>query len=480
MASSPVPNHFLFVDACRNDVESLRRQNVEGKRILNELHAAGANPDALFGSLYAAASGTQTWQPRELSQGLSIFGGALLDGLRGSEGIALQGCTGDRCEVWFYPLESFVKARMAAVLRELRSQEKVRVRNGGSPPDGGITLVPGSAGLAAPGAPPSMTTSEALDERYQVHHDAVNIPAPAITYEAGHEIFGSERMWDIWAWSARAFRLDDLSEVPRTELVISAVSRSPDTETYRVSFRLPPEPRGYWLQFADARGHEFACTLSGSGSWGPGPVYEAEIDLAKPGGDLHPRWVSRVEAGIDLTTPGVLGVVAGMWRTYQDRNAIASVQDLDLRLLEDALQGKVANPLAAAIARLVLLRARRFDLLHDRWLRNLSDWFPDLPDGAVLWAEQLRLQGGRDRGRSAAERLEYLARLEEQGLPRLAEVLPMARRHLAELAGVDGARVQPLVSCIGDALRFLRPGGLFAVFAGPAGSLRPALVKGRG
>ena len=109
-----------------------------------------------------------------------------------------------------------------------------------------------------------------------------------------------------------------------------------------------------------------------------------------------------------------------------------------------------------------------------------SDWFPDLPDGAVLWAEQLRLQGGRDRGRSAAERLEFLARLEEQGLPRLAEVLPMARRHLAELAGVDGARVHPLVSRIDDALRFHRPGGLFAVFAGPAGSLRPALVKGRG
>jgi hypothetical protein len=111
----------------------------------------------------------------------------------------------------------------------------------------------------------------------------------------------------------------------------------------------------------------------------------------------------------------VLGVVAGMWRTYQDRNAIASVQDLDLRLLEDALQGKVANPLAAAIAGLVLLRARRFDLLHDRWLRNLSDWLPDLPDGAVLWAEQLRLQGGRDRGRSAAERLEYLAGWRSRG-----------------------------------------------------------------
>jgi hypothetical protein len=51
------------------------------------------------------------------------------------------------------------------------------------------------------------------------------------------------------------------------------------------------------------------------------------------------------------------------------------------------LEGKLEDPYAAAIGGYLLLKLRRFDLMHD-WVRNLANWFPFLPDGCVLWAWQ--------------------------------------------------------------------------------------------
>lgn len=63
------------------DAQELRHLNVDGKKILNEPVAAAVNPDSRFGTLDTAASGAQTWQPRELQQGYSVFGGSIIDGL---------------------------------------------------------------------------------------------------------------------------------------------------------------------------------------------------------------------------------------------------------------------------------------------------------------------------------------------------------------------------------------------------------------
>jgi len=80
-----------------------------------------------------------------------------------------------------------------------------------------------------------------------------------------------------------------------------------------------------------------------------------------------------------------------MWEKYSSDNAVAAADEMDALFLEEVLRGKRESPLAATIAGLVLLRARRWDKLHD-WLRNLANWFPHLPDGPVLWVEQLMRQ----------------------------------------------------------------------------------------
>ena len=56
---------------------------------------------------------------------------------------------------------------------------------------------------------------------------------------------------------------------------------------------------------------------------------------------------------------------------------------------EEVLADKLRAPLAAAVATVLLLKGNRFDLMHD-WARNVGNWFPTIPDGVVVWTDQLR------------------------------------------------------------------------------------------
>jgi hypothetical protein len=474
LSALPVPNHYLFLDACRNDVERLRQLDLAGQKILNEPAAAAVNKDALIGILYAAASGTQTWQPRELELGYSLFGGAMIDGLEGHEGLERKGCTPTTCEVHFYPLETFVKAGMGTALTRFNSPEKVRVRNGGTPPDGWITTVPVITDLDPAPPPPPATVTGVLEERYDVH-TTTPWPVTGDRVTAHDSVFGSERMTDIWS-TAQAVDLSSGMSVPRDQIVVTSVRHSDDTGAFRITLRLPHSPRGHWLQFTDAIGKHFACALPGDTV--VTPLYDIEIDLQHeaPGEGWSPSWISRLESGLSADSPEMGGKVARIWETYQTHNVARAADAVHLGMLEDAVQGKMKSPLAAAVAATVLLRANRLDLLHATWLRNLSDWFPQLPDGAVLWAEQLRLQSTQTGEPVDDERRTHLARIAERGLPLLSEVLPLAGRQIAEL-GTGDPVLGPLGARIDAALRHYRPGGMFAVFSSQVDPLRSELVR---
>ena len=59
---------------------------------------------------------------------------------------------------------------------------------------------------------------------------------------------------------------------------------------------------------------------------------------------------------------------------------------------EHLLEQKMADPFGAALGGYALLRAGQLDRLH-HWPRNLADWFPWLPDGAVIAGEEAALEG---------------------------------------------------------------------------------------
>jgi len=64
--------------------------------------------------------------------------------------------------------------------------------------------------------------------------------------------------------------------------------------------------------------------------------------------------------------------------------ALRTIGDHFLADAEQLLNRKVVNPYAAAVGALILLRTGEYERLHD-WPANLANWFPWLPDGAVIW-----------------------------------------------------------------------------------------------
>ncbi len=81
LAELDVPEHFYFVDACRNDHRQLRERQIKGNEILDVSPSYQTNAGRNTPLFYASASGTQAWQPMDVRKGPSLFGRALLEGL---------------------------------------------------------------------------------------------------------------------------------------------------------------------------------------------------------------------------------------------------------------------------------------------------------------------------------------------------------------------------------------------------------------
>lgn len=105
------------------------------------------------------------------------------------------------------------------------------------------------------------------------------------------------------------------------------------------------------------------------------------------GGLLEYVASGRLEEAGDLA-PGVL-----------DREHLGDVFDEETP--EAALHGKTKGPLSAVLGGLVLVSTtRESGQQHwDRWLVNLANWFPALPDGAILLGYRLLRLGQYDEGR---------------------------------------------------------------------------------
>ena len=101
---------------------------------------------------------------------------------------------------------------------------------------------------------------------------------------------------------------------------------------------------------------------------------------------------------------------------------------------ERMLQDKVTDPLAAVVAGYFLLRAGALDRLHD-WTSNLANWFPWIPDGAVICGWHMALSGRWD----LSER--WLTEAVHRGLPLYTQGLRLLHDGLRVL--IDrGAKVE--------------------------------------
>ncbi len=112
-----VPDRLYFVDACRNDFPAIRAKRPRGRSILPEDETAASYPATRVSAmLHATAASLQAWSPVDPSEGLSLFGQALLAGLAGQPDIELTERDGYYA-VELAKLQGFAKERVAQILK---------------------------------------------------------------------------------------------------------------------------------------------------------------------------------------------------------------------------------------------------------------------------------------------------------------------------------------------------------------------------
>ena len=210
------------------------------------------------------------------------------------------------------------------------------------------------------------------------------------------------------------------------------------------------------------------------------PKFLVELDF-----DFNPGITTPPGCRTLARQPGFLGKAALMWRTYDQESARDAAEAFPVLfpnhagILEDLLYSKMSSPVSAAVAGAILLRAHRWNLLHD-WFRNLANAFRWIPDGPILWAEQCLRQPNHPWG--MAEALEYTLRLDELPLPLMVDAAGYALRQVEDSLGIYvyslevRDKLERIHQRLKRAIGMLRTGGLFAIYAGPADQLGPDVV----
>jgi len=472
-----VPNQFFFLDACRNDAQKLREQDVEGRRVLNIATSAFTNSNRVAPLFYATASGTQAWQPQDPSQGISLFGQALVEGLSGDPPL-VPDCNGAHCFVNVFPLQKYLKQRVVQLLAQYGSTVTQPVRLGGSIDDVAITEVPvPKGGTGGPGG-----TSPDLAATLEARYTHRSTQPWAYTLGAAHELFGSENVSALWLENARVFALSQRAWLPPDgAFKIHRVDRDEGRRTFRIALSLPKDPVGHLFQLSDAR-NQWVCILPGDTHHNPQFLLELDVEYDD---DKHSsRWISRLEASLSRNNESSeLNYVADLWEQYGTQTIAEAVAGMEARFRDLSRMRGMPDTgwLFNAVASMILLRAGREDLLHDWVLRALA--LPAAqPDGLVLLAETLLRRRGSAAGDAFQEPIQLLLGLEQRGLPHLAEVMGYAARQVEDLlefgrASVDQqARLKALQDRLRMALRYFRNDGLFCVFSGERDTFGPELI----
>lgn len=435
-----VGSHVLFLDGCRNDVDKLRGRNVVGAPILNDNLPGAVNPHYEQGVLSATASGLQAYSPTKPGS-LSLFGQALLEGLRvkpdpmlGEAPIAVRR-KGTVDAIAINPLTSYIKGRIAALIRDANESIIQNVRADVSSEDGDpidltevartlppppanpmieeiiIDAIPEAAestirtkragtlsieNLPRPKAPkkPAVPRGAWFDARYEQPSSPPPPPAGGDNFNHFHSILGSEAITLPWMDSLRVTGLSSGAQAHdwRAIEIRSAAQAHQMKDIHRVQLHVRLntfDPIGHLVTITDLTGRQLGCVLPFDGPDND-TLYQLEIDSEHAGG----RFI-RFAAYISPASAGPAGDVAIAWNRLRALDAVEAANWLDNGVLNEArraefvLSEKSKSPVGAAVASVLLLKGNQFDMLHD-WPRNLGNWFPWIPDGVVLWTEQCR------------------------------------------------------------------------------------------
>lgn len=487
LGATPVQEVFFFLDACRNDDDKLKTMDVKGTPVLNL--CIKTPPGAVYPIVHATGPGAFAWAPKDPRKGISIFGQALLECLECAAGVKPL-CDNNHCWITFRELEDYLKPRVSELLEEtgMRITQPVKIYEAVGPMR--ICEVPKP--ISTPIAQFATKSEEAIPPLYHMPFpEGWRGPADSPSWEDLWGNLGSETVTDI-LWNARVFELDTrqwikLNELRATDaLTFKEIKRTEDRKTYQIEVEMQ-QSSSLWFEVT-MNGQKAACILikdMGEIEYYPAqPCYTLRFDLVMD--PSKGRQITGLDVSLADSSPWWQGEAAQLWNQYRWSDIRTKGEPSEFSLLENLLRYKRLSSLSATVAALLLLRASRPDLLHD-WLKNLANWFPDRPDGWVIWVEQL-LRTKQERGLEQA--IDAFLKLECLPLPHTSEGLGHALRQVEELLQFGFSKPENLTAeqrsryerlkriqhRLNKALTLFRPGGFSAVFIGPAEVVTPELI----
>ena len=202
-------------------------------------------------------------------------------------------------------------------------------------------------------------------------------------------------------WFARV--VSSGPQVPALELVASASDAAGVADL--VCRGTPDEGALLWAQVAVPGQVPFVCVL---------PMLPGD-----PEATCRLRVVATTDAirvtALPTGSPLVEAVVAYLVTGNPGHAAEVASQAIEL------MQGKVGDPVAAVLGAYALLRLGRLDEIGE-WVENLANWFPHLPDGAILASELAVRAGDRDDA--------WLPEAVSRGVPMFADGLSLLATRL--------------------------------------------------
>ena len=518
MEESPVAEHIALLDACRNEFSPLASKGANAHPLFPANDSSSKGPRAAA-TLQATSPNAVAYQFEGLPY--TFFGQAVLDGLAGlavsrnsslvfneffdyvkqrvntllkdaakvpleqSARKSIEG--GDDLIVTEFMLQVTPKA---PVLRGIDIAGEARMRSNEVfeiPADYVKNMAAGSAQISAsmPAHVMSLSPQSQIREALRLRFDDALEVSDCIPFAAlvdgsngeAHRRFGHEYASLVWVnGRAQLYSLEDRQPCP-DGATIHRVRRNDDSSIIQVDLALEPRSGGVLLVFQDSTFVERErLAMKLPTDCNEKVPIRLTLTIERAGAKAFPK-LQNIEGRLGPCDWNKhYDYLWGLSREADLGSLRKAAERADTNQLKDAAYQKLQAETAATAGMLLLAEAGTIAEVED-WPRNLMEWFPLIPDGAVLWAQALRdaftRVGGQPYG--VADPIEeMLAALEvasKRGVPFFAESLELADsmvRYLrrADLTSAQRERLNTVAQWIDRAMTVTVPSGHFLLVPG--------------
>lgn len=484
MKTHPVSEHLALIDACRNEFSPLRTKASTANTLFPKNSPGGPSPKVV-GSFSATAANSIAYQSSGVDE-FTFFGRALIEGLDGADGkTTVHGAYG--LDVEFMNLVKYVKPRVITLLKRANTTLEQIPHPSLDPCDASLIVTQIPVGRTQPvvrsimrgvstDITPPLGPSEAnwpdeaekiQDSHFNIKSD-VGMPVSRMRdFSTAHPYFGHEYATEFWS-GFQLYTLSDRRPLSDDQVDVLRVSRDDDSSLVRVDMDLHPNSGGLLVVFQrTARGLQAVPLPTDPNNFVP-----VRLTLAF---DRH--GLLRIQGQLGPSNHLHYDYLWKLTRIAKFASFADAAKEADTNKLIAAARDKMQAPTAAIAGAIILATGGKIRRIND-WTRNMMNWFPDVPDGAVLWAESLRasILAGEKKPFNESDPLgamvDALGSLEHRGVPFFVDAIELLDSQLRYLDGMRGSlsrtQLRSLVAVrhmVNQVFQIASPSGHFLMLA---------------